>query len=68
MPSDNSFNVIVIMPKSKDQANRKLHFDDYKAWKNHKLDILIKYKDIDLNGDAPKILVNPEGKETLSEI
>lgn len=68
IPDDNAFDVRVVLPGTKDQAERTIHFDDYKIWIKHPQDALIKYKGIDSAARVCTILAKPDALSELSGI
>lgn len=68
IPDNNQFDVRVVLPGTKDQAERTIHFDDYKIWIKHPNDPLIKYKNIDSQARKCTILKKPESLSELGAI
>lgn len=58
----------MVLTGTKDQAERTIHFDDYKIWIKHPNDPLIKFKNIDSQARKCSILKKPETLGDLSSI
>lgn len=65
---DVEFEVIIIKPSTGDHSTQNIHIDDFKIWKRNELDIQIRYRDIDSDGDKCQILTTPNHLEKLSDI
>jgi len=66
IPDNNQFLVRVILPGTKDQASRTIHFDDYKVWIKNPNDALVKYKNIDAAARKCTIEMKPKSLPMLA--
>jgi len=68
IPTDNKFDVHLVLTKLEDSAPITIHFDDYKIWVTSPGDILVKYSQIDHAAGECSINLAPQRLSDLDNV